>query len=155
MSNVLSGLDLPTCPGLSNQLGISGVPTLSAKQIYNDKWDEDEDVAVGPGEGQDWEDEVDRELAEEEDEHGGHVKMEVESPQVGHKKKRTRIVRRLVERPKTVYERFPTFEKDKILDFTELFKGVTIHKSRVLKRPFTSESLRSAQAYCLTNLSIS
>lgn len=153
---MLSGLDLPTGPGLSNQLGISGVPSIDAKQIYNDRWEDDEEdnVAVGPGEGQDWEDEVDRELAEEEDEDGEHVKMEVESPQVGHKQKRTRIVRRLVERPKTVYERFPTFEKDKILDFTELFKGVTIHKSRVLKRPFTSEFPRPTQTDGLTKHTI-
>ncbi|KAI0756326.1 hypothetical protein C8Q80DRAFT_1127954 [Daedaleopsis nitida] len=145
LSNVLTGLDLPTGPGLSNQLGISGVPSLSAKQIYNDKWDEDEDVAVGPGEGQDWEDEVDRELAEEEeetDDQGGQVKMEVESPaHMGQRHKRKRVIRRLVERPKTVYERFPTFEKDKVLAFTELFKGVTVHKSRVSKRPFTIESV--------------
>ncbi|KAI0714974.1 hypothetical protein C8Q76DRAFT_795782 [Earliella scabrosa] len=141
LNNVLSGLDLPTGPGLSNQLGISGVPTLSAKQIYNDKWDEEEDVVVGPGEGQDWEDEVDRELAEEEDEQSGQVKMEVESPQMGQRQKRKRVVRRLVERPKTVYERFPTFEKDRILDFTELFKGYTGYKSRVSKRPFSIESV--------------
>lgn len=138
MNNVLSGLDLPTGPGLTNQLGISGVPTLSAKQIYNDKWEEDDDEVVGPGEGEDWEDEVDRELAEEGVEQEGQVKMEVESPtQMGPKPKRKRIIRRLVERPKSVYERFPTFEKDKVLDFTELFKGVTVHKSRISKRPFT------------------
>ncbi|KAI0828937.1 atypical/TAF1 protein kinase [Trametes gibbosa] len=142
LSNVLSGLDLPTGPGLSNQLGISGVPTLSAKQIYNDKWDEEDDEVVGPGEGQDWEDEVDRELAEEETDYDGHVKMEVQSPaQMGSRQKRKRVIRRLVERPKTVYERFPTFEKDKTLDFTELFKGVTVHKSRISKRPFTVESV--------------
>ncbi|RDX51861.1 hypothetical protein OH76DRAFT_1377827 [Lentinus brumalis] len=150
LNNVLSGLDLPTGPGLSNQLGISGVPAISAKQIYNDKWDEDEDVVVGAGEGQDWEDEVDRELAEEEEEdeeegeeeHGGHVKMEVESPvQMAQRQKRKRIIRRIVERPKNVYERFPSFEKDKVLDFTELFKGITIQKSRVIRRPFTVESV--------------
>lgn len=157
LSNVLTGLDLPTGPGLSNQLGISGVPSISAKQIYNDKWDEDEDVVVGPGEGQDWEDEVDRELAEEEeetDDQGGQVKMEIESPaHIGQRLKRKRVIRRFVERPKTVYERFPTFEKDKVLDFTELFKGVTVHKSRVSKRPFTSKShhLRELLA-CLTTL---
>ncbi|KAI0778747.1 atypical/TAF1 protein kinase [Trametes elegans] len=142
LSNVLSGLDLPTGPGLSNQLGISGVPTLSAKQIYNDRWDGEEDEVVGPGEGEDWEDEVDRELAEEETDPDSHVKMEVESPTgMGPKQRRKRVIRRLVERPKTVYERFPTFEKDKVLDFTELFKGVTVHKSRISKRPFSVESV--------------
>ncbi|KAI0334367.1 atypical/TAF1 protein kinase [Cubamyces sp. BRFM 1775] len=142
LSNVLSGLDLPTGPGLTNQLGISGVPTLSAKQIYNDKWEEDDDEVVGPGEGEDWEDEVDRELAEEGVDQEGQVKMEVESPtQMGPKPRRKRVIRRLVERPKSVYERFPTFEKDRVLDFTELFKGVTVHKSRISKRPFTVESV--------------
>ena len=58
LNSVLSGLDLPTGPGLSNQLGISGVAGFTANQIYNDKWGNDPD-AVGPGEGEDWEDEVD------------------------------------------------------------------------------------------------
>ncbi|OBZ79847.1 putative transcription initiation factor TFIID subunit [Grifola frondosa] len=122
LNNVLSGLDLPSGPGLSNQLGISGVPTIR--------------------EGQDWEDEVDRELAQEGSEYGSQVKMEVESPAyVGQREKRKRIMRRLVERPKTVYERFPTFEKNKTLNFTELFRGVTIHKSRISKRPFHVEAV--------------
>ncbi|KAH9913336.1 atypical/TAF1 protein kinase [Epithele typhae] len=142
LNNVLSGLDLPTGPGLSNQLGISGVPTLSEKQIYNDRWDDDGDSVVGPGEGKDYEDEVDRELAEEEEEEDvSMVKAEVLSPSIGVRQKRKRIVRRMVERPKTVYERFPTFEKDKVLEFTELFKGVTVHKSLLSKRPFTVESV--------------
>lgn len=141
LNNVLSGLDLPTGPGLSNQLGISGVAGFTANQIYNDKWETDPD-AVGPGEGEDWEDEVDRELEAEDSDEEGPVKMEAESPpQVGPKEKRTRIVRRLVERPKTVYERFPTFEKNKILNFTELFKGYTTHRSRVSKRPFQGTSI--------------
>lgn len=131
---MLSGLDLPTGPGLSNQLGISGIPSFSANQIYNDQW-EDPD-AVGPGEGEDWEDEVDKELKEESDD-GAAVKMELESPKhLGKKEKRKRVIRRLVERPKTVYERFPSFEKDKVLNFTELFKGHATQKSRVAKRPF-------------------
>lgn len=63
--------------------------------------------------------------------------MEVESPkQIGRKEKRRKVIRRLVERPKTVYERFPSFEKDKVLNFTELFKGFTVKKSRISKRPF-------------------
>ncbi|EMD41835.1 hypothetical protein CERSUDRAFT_102229 [Gelatoporia subvermispora B] len=141
LSNVLSGLDLPTGPGLSNQLGISGIPSFSANQIYNDQW-EDPD-AVGPGEGEDWEDEVDKELKEESDD-GAAVKMELESPKhLGKKEKRKRVIRRLVERPKTVYERFPSFEKDKVLNFTELFKGHATQKSRVAKRPFHVESAYS------------
>ncbi|GBE77413.1 Putative transcription initiation factor TFIID 111 kDa [Sparassis crispa] len=140
LNNVLDGLDLPTGPGLTNQLGISGLSGFSAGQIYNDKWDDAD--AVGPGEGQDWEDEVDRELEAEESDDGARVKMEIESPkQMTRKGKRKRVIHRRVERPKTVYERFPTFEKDKILDFTELFKGFTVQKSRISKRPFHVETI--------------
>lgn len=134
LDSVLSGLDLPTGPGLTNQLGISGVPGISKQQIYNERWDEEE--VIGAGEGQDWEDEVDRELEEEEEQDGPLVKTEIESPRMGRKEKKKRVIRRLVERPKTVYERFPTYEKDKVLDFTELFKGYTGPKSRISKRPF-------------------
>ncbi|KAI0937218.1 hypothetical protein AcW1_001258 [Taiwanofungus camphoratus] len=140
LNNVLTGLDLPTGRGLSDQLGISDASKFSAQQIYNDKWDDPD--AVGPGEGEDWEDEVDRELEAEGSEDGAQVKMEVESPkQIGRKEKRRKVIRRLVERPKTVYERFPSFEKDKVLNFTELFKGFTVKKSRISKRPFHVESV--------------
>lgn len=132
LDHVLSDLSIPST-GLSNQLGISGIPTLSSSQIYNNKWDEDEG-AVGAGEGEDFEDEVDRELKEEEEEEEP-VKMEAVSPVAPFKQRRVRVIRRLVERPKTVYERFPSFEKNKVLDFTELFQGFAVKKSRVVKRP--------------------
>ncbi|TFY72421.1 hypothetical protein EVG20_g603 [Dentipellis fragilis] len=131
-------MSLPSGAGLSNQLGISGIPTLSSGQIYNDKWDDD---TVGAGEGEDYEDEVDRELEEEEEE-SSPVKLEVESPQTNTlPEKRVRVVRRLVEKPKTIYERFPTYDKDKILDFTELLKGRTIKKPRITTRPLYLESV--------------
>ncbi len=63
------------------------------------------------------------------------MKMEAVSPVAPFKQRRVRVVRRLVERPKTVYERFPSFEKNKVLDFTELFQGFAIKKSRIVKRP--------------------
>lgn len=132
LDHILSDLSLPSA-GLSNRLGISGISTLSSSQIYNDKWDKD-DGAVGAGEGEDFEDEVDRELKEEEEEEGP-VKLEAMSPEAPLKQRRVRIVRRLVERPKTVYERFPSYEKAKVLDFTELFQGFAVKKSRVVKRP--------------------
>jgi cell envelope opacity-associated protein A len=72
-------------------------------------------------------------LKEEEEE--GPVKMEAMSPEAPFKMRRVRIIRRLVERPRTVYERFPSFEKNKVLDFTELFQGFAVKKSRVVKRP--------------------
>ena len=132
LDHVLSDLSIPST-GLSNKLGISGIPTLSSSQIYNEKFDND-DGAVGAGEGEDFEDEVDRELKEEEEE-DEPVKMESMSPVAPFKQRRVRVIRRLVERPKTVYERFPSFEKNKVLDFTELFQGFAVKKSRVVKRP--------------------
>lgn len=132
LDHVLSDLSIPST-GLSNKLGISGIPTLSSSLIYSGKWAQD-DGAVGAGEGEDFEDEVDRELKEEEED-DEPVKMEFMSPVAPFKQRRVRVVRRLVERPKTVYERFPSFEKNKVLDFTELFQGFAVKKSRVVKRP--------------------
>ena len=132
MNHILSGLSLPASDALSNQLGISGIPTLSSKQIYNENW-EDEEV-IGAEEGQDWEDEVNRELENEELPDEPAVKTEVLSPDTFRRKKRLRVVRRFVERPKTVFERFPAFEQGKVLDFTELFKGQVVKKSRISKR---------------------
>ncbi|EGO28345.1 hypothetical protein SERLADRAFT_458734 [Serpula lacrymans var. lacrymans S7.9] len=138
LDHILSGLSLPGGTGLSNQLGISGIPSLSSSQIYNEKWDDD---AVGVGQGEDWEDEVDKEMEGEVSDESP-VKLEAQSPVgIRRKQKRTRIVKRLVERPKTVYERFPAFEKDKVLDFSELFKGYTGRKSRLGKKPVHVETV--------------
>jgi len=127
-------LSLPSGSGLAGRLGISRVPNLSSDEIYNDQWDED-DGAVGHGAGKDYEDEVDAELQDNQEDFD--VKMEEEDVlEEERPPKRMKTVTRLVERPKTVYERFPTFEKGKVLDFTELLKGVSIHKSRISKRPF-------------------
>ncbi|KAF8349699.1 TAF1 transcription initiation factor TFIID subunit TAF1 [Amanita rubescens] len=138
LNQVLDGLSLPAGSGLTNQLGIAGIPSLSQSQIYNEKWD-DED-AVGPDQGEDWEAEIDREMQEEEEEEEDAVKKEAESPDALKKQRRVRIIKRLVERPKSVYERFPTFDKGTVLDFTELFKGYTAPKSRLVKRPFQLET---------------
>ncbi|KAH6916934.1 atypical/TAF1 protein kinase [Coprinopsis sp. MPI-PUGE-AT-0042] len=140
LTHVLDGLELPSSSGLRNQLGISGIPSLNANQIYSDKWDDDE--IVGADQGEDWEAEIDREMQEEEEEEDlSRVKEEVRSPQLKKKEKRVRVVKRLVERPPTVEERFPTFTKNKVLDFTELFKGYTVRKSRLSKRPFQIETV--------------
>jgi transcription initiation factor TFIID subunit 1 len=134
LDHILDGLSLPTGAGLSNQLGISGIPALNSSQIYSDKWDEE--GAVGPEQGEDWEAQIDREMEEEESDEAP-VKTELQSPDgMRQKPKRIRIVKRLVERPKSVHERFPAFEKNKILDFSELFKGYAVRKSRLTKRPF-------------------
>ncbi|KNZ74154.1 Putative transcription initiation factor TFIID 111 kDa subunit [Termitomyces sp. J132] len=141
LNHLLDGLSLPNGTALANQLGLSGTSALNSGQIYNDKWN-DED-AVGADQGQDWEDEIDREMREEEESEETLVKQETQSPGLRQKQKRVRVVKRLVERPKTVYERFPAFEKDKVLDFSELFKGYTVRKSRLGKRPFHVETVYS------------
>ena len=128
-------MSLPSGSNLTGRLGISGIPNLSSNEIYNEKWDDDDDGAVGRGAGKDYEDEVDAEL--QDDQEDFDVKMEEEDAlEEERAPKRMKTVTRLVERPKTVYERFPTFEKGKVLDFSELLKGVSIHKSRISKRPF-------------------
>ena len=138
LDHILTGLSLPSGSGLSNQLGISHSTALNPGQIYSERYnDDDDDEAVGPGQGQDWEDEVDREMQDEGFD-DSPVKMEVHSPEnyFRPKQRRVRVVKRVIERPKTVYERFPAFEKDKVLDFSELFKGYTAKKSRLVKKPF-------------------
>ncbi|KAF8202997.1 TAF1 transcription initiation factor TFIID subunit TAF1 [Pholiota molesta] len=140
ISHVLGDLELPAGESLTNRLGISGIPSLNQSQIYSENWDEDD--IVGPEQGQDWEDEIDREMREEEESDGASVKQEVYSPNgFRQKQRRVRVVKRLVERPKSVYERFPAFEKDKVLDFSELFKGYAVHKSRLSKRPYQVETV--------------
>ena len=128
LDHILQGLDLPSTSGLGNHLGISNISGFSwADNIYS-------------GQGDDWEDEVDREVRGETDYHEAlPVKKEDTPPSVGPPKRKTRIVKKFVERPKTVSERFPTFEKDKVLDFSELFKGFAVKKSRITKKPFNGE----------------
>lgn len=128
-------MSLPSSSNLAGRLGISGLPNLSSNEVYNDQWDDDDDGAVGRGTGKDYEDEVDAEL--QNDQEDFDVKMEEEDVlEEERPPKRMKTVTRLVERPKTVYERFPTFEKGEVLAFTELLKGVSIHKTRISKRPF-------------------
>ena len=134
LNHLLTDLSLPSSSNIAGRLGISGLPNLSSDEVYNNQWDDD-DGAVGRGAGKDYEDEVDAELKD--DQEDLDVEMEEEDTVEDEKPpKRMKTVTRLVERPKTVYQRFPTFEKGKVLDFTELLKGVSIHKSRVSKRPF-------------------
>ncbi|TFK77305.1 TAF1 transcription initiation factor TFIID subunit TAF1 [Pluteus cervinus] len=137
LDQLLGGMSLPTGSALHSQLGIRGLAALNS--IYR-KGDDGDDEAVGLDQGEDWEAQIDKEMQEEEESDDPHIKTEVFSPTAPQiKQKRTRIVTRLVERPKSVYERFPSFEKDKVLDFTELFKGYTVRKSRLVRRPFHIE----------------
>ncbi|KAF7337444.1 putative transcription initiation factor TFIID subunit [Mycena sanguinolenta] len=123
LTSILGDL-IPSSSSLTNRLGLSGSSALNAAQIYGEKWDDDAD-AVGRDQGEDWEDQIDKEMEEEGE--GGRT--------------RVKIIKRLVERPKSVYERFPSFEQDKILDFSDLFKGYTVQKSRLSKRPFHIETV--------------
>jgi transcription initiation factor TFIID subunit 1, fungi type len=137
LDSVLGSLDLPSGTGLTNQLGIAGVQNIP------EGWDDD--GAVGRGEGDDWEDEITAELANEDTTLPDASIVKAEEPLFDGamlfpmKERRVRVVRRLVERPKTVYERFPGFEKDRVLAFTEMFQGHATMKSRVSKRPFHGE----------------
>ncbi|KAJ7651717.1 TAF1 transcription initiation factor TFIID subunit TAF1 [Mycena polygramma] len=140
LSNILGDL-IPSSSSL-NRLGLGGSSALNSGQIYGDKWDDDED-AVGRDQGDDWEDQIDKEMElEEEDEDATPVKAEPQSPgALQPPERRVKIIKRLVERPKSVYDRFPSFEPNKVLDFSELFKGYTVQKSRLSKRPFNIETV--------------
>ncbi|KZV87746.1 hypothetical protein EXIGLDRAFT_620250 [Exidia glandulosa HHB12029] len=136
-----------------DRVGLANRSALSTKQIYQDVSDEEEE-AIGMDQGRDWEDEVDREIVRE-----PHFTLPplpgpssralqppapprpvATQPPRGEKRKKTIIVRREVEKPKTVYELYPAFERDRVLDFSELFKGFVVNKSRISKRPFTVET---------------
>ncbi|KAJ6575353.1 TAF1 transcription initiation factor TFIID subunit TAF1 [Mycena capillaripes] len=141
LTNILGDL-VPSSSSLTNRLGLGGSSALNANQIYGEKWDDDED-AVGRDQGEDWEDQIDKEMEMEDegDEDVSFVKAEPQSPGALKPEKRVKIIKRLVERPKSVYERFPSFEQNKVLDFSELFKGYTVQKSRLSKRPFHIETV--------------
>ncbi|KAL0578462.1 hypothetical protein V5O48_003511 [Marasmius crinis-equi] len=142
LNNILGDLAIPST-GLSNQLGLSTTQSFTSNQIYNDRFDDNDEDAVGADQGEDWEDQIDAEMAAEGingGADGNEIKVEAESPRAL-KERRVKVVRRLVERPKSVYERFPAFEKNKVLDFSELFKGYTVQKSRLGKRPFHIETV--------------
>ena len=102
-------------------------------------------MVIGAEEGEDWEDEVDREFENEDlpDETETIVKTEARSPEAFSRKRRVRVVKKLVERPKSVYDRFPAFEQGRLLDFTELFKGQVVKRSRVGKRPLIGKILKT------------
>nr|GAT48436.1 predicted protein [Mycena chlorophos] len=137
LGSILGDL-VPSTSDLTSRLGLGSSGLLSASQIYGNFGDED--GAVGHGQGDDWEDQIDKEMEGEVDEDMPLVKPEPESPS-GTALKPRRRVKRLVERPKTVYERFPAYDPNRVLDFTELFKGYTVQKSRLTKRPFHIETV--------------
>ncbi|KAJ7926010.1 TAF1 transcription initiation factor TFIID subunit TAF1 [Mycena leptocephala] len=115
LTNILGDL-VPSSSSLTNRLGLSGTSALNVNQIY-----------VGRDQGEDWEDQIDKEMEEEGDDDISPVKAEPQSPGALKPERRVKIIKRLVERPKSVYERFPSYEQNKVLDFSELFKVETVY----------------------------
>ena len=137
MNNILSAAGLPAADIYANQLGISGLPSITANQIYDDRFDDDGDDAIGADVGEDMEEDVEPELVADTTD----VKPESVTPAINSLNdlppaKKTRTVKRMVEKPKSVYERYPGFRPGKTLAFSELFKGYINRKSRISKRPF-------------------
>ncbi|KAG8862822.1 hypothetical protein FRB96_000832 [Tulasnella sp. 330] len=172
LDSILADLELPSSSSLGNQLGLTGLSSFTSGRIFSGFA---EDGAIGVGEGDDFEDEVDQEIMDE----GGQsyagqerldmdqdVKIEAVTPYIGAavhsprdlpmgddedlfgpepprkkpRRERTRTIRNVVPtRPINVKELFPSFEPGKILNFTELFKGRAIKKSRVKHKPLNVE----------------
>lgn len=125
----------------ASQLGINGVASITADEIYNNRYDDgNDDDAIGADVGEDMEEDV-----EPEPEKSYLNDVQVETPddmEEAGRLKRTKLVTRKVERPKTVNERYPAFQQGGILAFSELFKGYINRKSRISKRPFHGAQLR-------------
>ncbi|KAG9025969.1 hypothetical protein FRB95_009534 [Tulasnella sp. JGI-2019a] len=174
LDTILADLELPSSSSLGNQLGLTGLSSFTSGRIFSGFA---EDGAIGVGEGDDFEDEVDREIQDEGvdadavGEGDGmelDVKMEAVTPHIGAvaqspgnfdmpmgddedlfgpepprkrpRKEKTRTTKKPVPvRPLDVKELFPSFEPGKILNFTELFRGRAIKKSRVKHKPFNVE----------------
>ncbi|CAE6501787.1 unnamed protein product [Rhizoctonia solani] len=141
-------------------LDFSGGLGLSLGQSFDPSWAY-EDGAVGTGQGDDWEDTVDKEL---EDEPMDEVKEEIASPGLfspaASPKPRRRLVKKtrtiVVERKPNVKDMFPAFEPTGTCDFTELFKGKVPSKSRIHKaRMFRSELTQPTKKPRLANIQIS
>ena len=147
----IAGLDLggvlremgETSDGLDALLGgVRGTGVLSRKQIYKDDDDEggdDDGEYIGMERGDDWEDEVDKEIERDDPQPRGpmqalqlvsHQQAQAQQPQ-GTKRKKRIIVRRAVERQKSVYELYPDFEHNGVLQFTKLFHSAPGYKSRI------------------------
>lgn len=131
LDQVLGELQLPAG---SSRLGLGGFSSLAA---VGRNGAEDED-AVGLDQGVDYEDQVDMEMGDEIEDYD--YRTQYQSSAAPLRQKRVRVVKKLKPRPKTVNERFPAFKNDAVLNFSELFKGFTVNKSRVLKRPVSSAS---------------
>lgn len=166
LDTILADLELPTSSSLGNQLGLSGLNSFASNRIFSGFA---EDGAIGVGEGDDWEDEVNQDLEREID--GEDVKMGIVSPPVvqspgeldmpmgddedlfGPEPPRKRQRRDKTKsskgtappKPVDVRELYPSFQPGKVLKFTELFKGRALKKSKIKYRPLNGKSL---SLYC-------
>ncbi|KAG8986866.1 hypothetical protein FRB90_003723, partial [Tulasnella sp. 427] len=152
LDTVLAALELPSSASLGNHLGLSGLDFYTSSRLFAGF---SEEGAIGVGEGDDYEDEVDMEIKKEEEdvdmsamsplrpvvatpsEYGdGDDDLFGPEPPRKRRKKAKATQKPIAERPKDVRELFPTFEPGKVLDFTDLFKGRAIKKSRVKVRSY-------------------
>lgn len=157
LDTVLAALELPSSASLGNQLGLSGLDLYSSSRLFAGF---PEEGAIGVGEGDDYEDEVDMEIKKEEEDVDmgamSPLRPVVATPSVfgdddddlfgpeppRKRRKKSKATRKVItERPKDVRELFPSFEPGKILDFTELFKGRAIKKSRVKIRAYNGKRI--------------
>lgn len=170
LDDILASLDLPPTTGISNQLGLSGIEDGATSDLFAGFGG---DGAIGHGEGDDFEDEVAKELRDEdalgygEEDMDTDVKMENITPQAPlrglredyddglmdedddlfgapeppRKRRRVQKAERAYQtrKPHNVHDLFPSFEPGKILNFTDIFKGRVLHKSRVKHRPIRGE----------------
>lgn len=178
LDTILADLQLPSSASLGNQLGLSGLDSLTSNQIFSGF---PEDGAIGVGQGDDFEDEVDREIKKEvddsdgaDDEGGGDGDVKMEGiptpPRMAHsptsmdedddlfgpepprkrprrgEPKRTKRAA-APSRPVNVHELFPSFEPGKILNFTELFKGRSLKKSKVKHRSLNGGLIFEVSSY--------
>ncbi|KAJ7593545.1 TAF1 transcription initiation factor TFIID subunit TAF1 [Mycena floridula] len=137
-SNIsLEDVSLPGPSNFYKRGGTSGNSSLTSRQFNQDQCKD-----VGRGLGQDWEDRIDQEIVPETDVFRDEREEDENHVPGRHRRKpkRIRVVKRLVERPKTVDERFLPSEQDDLPGFSELPKGHTDQKSSLLgKRPFEVE----------------
>lgn len=138
-------------------LDFSGGLGLSLGDSFDPAWAY-EDGAVGTGQGDDWEDAVDKEI-ENEDEPMDEVKEEAASPglfsPVPSPKPKRRLVKKtrtvVIQRKPKVKDLFPAFDPNGACDFTELFRGRVPAKPRVNKaRMFRCKLTFILQIYIVT-----
>jgi hypothetical protein len=143
LNQYLAGAGLPTGAHVyADPLGFSGLMSHATTELHDPDSSEASISPVLAGVGMDLEDALEGdplELGAEPDEQEQQHHLEGSKRQERPKKMRTKT--RMVEKPKTVYERYPSFRPGKVLDFSELFKGYINRKSRVSKRPFHGKLL--------------